>query len=176
VPDITARLRPGAFTPAPKQAASARAQAPYGGKPYISIAAYRRGRTLVVAAALVRAAAAAPCTTTLPRTLPPQAPYHPRPSRLPRTSRPALQAGVEDAVDAESLLQQPLSSHKSLVQGQLANGLRYVIMPNKTPPQRLEAHLEVHAGSVDEREDEQVRQGGPAVRAGGLAGRRQARR
>ncbi len=58
-------------------------------------------------------------------------------------------------MDVTTLLQQPLSSHKSLVQGQLDNGLRYVIMPNKTPPQRLEAHLEVHAGSVDERNDEQ---------------------
>jgi len=38
----------------------------------------------------------------------------------------------------------------------LENGLRYVIFPNKTPPNRFEAHLEVHAGSVDERADQQV--------------------
>ena len=40
--------------------------------------------------------------------------------------------------------------------GQLENGLRYVILPNKLPPKRFEAHLEVHAGSVDEREHERV--------------------
>ncbi len=34
---------------------------------------------------------------------------------------------------------------------------RYVLLPNKLPPKRFEAHLEVHAGSVDERGDEQVR-------------------
>lgn len=34
--------------------------------------------------------------------------------------------------------------------------MRYVIFPNKSPPNRFEAHLEVHAGSVDEREDQQV--------------------
>ena len=38
-----------------------------------------------------------------------------------------------------------------------ASHRRYVILPNKLPPQRFEAHLEVHAGSVDERTDEQVR-------------------
>jgi len=33
---------------------------------------------------------------------------------------------------------------------------RYVILPNKLPPTRFEAHLEVHAGSVDEGVHEQV--------------------
>ena len=39
--------------------------------------------------------------------------------------------------------------------GTLKNGLKYVILPNKTPERRFEAHLEMHVGSVDEREDEQ---------------------
>ena len=34
---------------------------------------------------------------------------------------------------------------------------RYVILTNKLPPTRFEAHLEIHAGSVDEGVDEQVR-------------------
>ena len=50
----------------------------------------------------------------------------------------------------------PVKLNPKLVVGALDNGLRYVIMPNPTPPQRFEAHLEVHAGSVDERENEQV--------------------
>ena len=45
--------------------------------------------------------------------------------------------------------------HPDLVVGHLSNGLRYVILPNATPPDRFEAHLEVHAGSVDEGEAEQ---------------------
>ncbi len=47
---------------------------------------------------------------------------------------------------------------------------RYVLLPNKLPPKRFEAHLEVHAGSVDERPSEQA---GPrtCIRSGGV-GRR----
>lgn len=39
--------------------------------------------------------------------------------------------------------------------GKLKNGFEYVILPNPMPPQRFEAHLEVHGGSVDETEEEQ---------------------
>ena len=49
-----------------------------------------------------------------------------------------------------------MPQHPDLVTGQLKNGLRYVILPNKTPPNRFEAHLEVHAGSVDELQNQQV--------------------
>ena len=48
-----------------------------------------------------------------------------------------------------------LENHPNLRIGKLSNGLRYVILPNPSPPNRFEAHLEVHAGSVDEEEDEQ---------------------
>lgn len=69
-----------------------------------------------------------------------------------------LQAGVADnPADTQSLLQQPVKGNTQLITGQLANGLRYVLLPNRTPPQRFEAHLEVHAGSVDELAHEQVR-------------------
>eukprot|EP00879_Flechtneria_rotunda_P011618 GHRR01012135.1.p1 GENE.GHRR01012135.1~~GHRR01012135.1.p1 ORF type:complete len:964 (+),score=341.69 GHRR01012135.1:177-3068(+) len=68
----------------------------------------------------------------------------------------AALAGVADAAtDARTLLQTPVRGNPDLVTGQLDNGLRYVILPNPTPPQRFEAHLEVHAGSVDERANEQ---------------------
>ena len=49
----------------------------------------------------------------------------------------------------------PLPQHPLLLRGQLPNGLRYVVLPNRVPPNRFEAHLEMHAGSVDEGESEQ---------------------
>uniref|UniRef100_A0A061SA19 Insulinase (Peptidase family m16) family protein isoform 2 n=1 Tax=Tetraselmis sp. GSL018 TaxID=582737 RepID=A0A061SA19_9CHLO len=66
-----------------------------------------------------------------------------------------LAAIVNDSTEAASLLSKELPKHPDLVQGQLDNGMKYVILPNAVPPQRFEAHLEVHVGSVDEKEDEQ---------------------
>uniref|UniRef100_J3MG01 Stromal processing peptidase, chloroplastic n=1 Tax=Oryza brachyantha TaxID=4533 RepID=J3MG01_ORYBR len=57
--------------------------------------------------------------------------------------------------ELESFLNTPLPSHPKLVRGQLKNGLRYLILPNKVPANRFEAHMEVHVGSIDEEEDEQ---------------------
>ncbi|EFJ12171.1 hypothetical protein SELMODRAFT_446750 [Selaginella moellendorffii] len=57
--------------------------------------------------------------------------------------------GIEDH------LKNMLPSHPKLHRGQLDNGLRYVILPNKVPPNRFEAHMEMHVGSVDEEEHEQ---------------------
>lgn len=48
-----------------------------------------------------------------------------------------------------------LPSHPKLHRGQLKNGLRYIILPNKIPANRFEAHMEVHVGSIDEEDDEQ---------------------
>lgn len=53
------------------------------------------------------------------------------------------------------LLDRNLPRHEEITRGTLRNGLKYVILPNKTPERRFEAHLEMHVGSVDEREDEQ---------------------
>ena len=63
----------------------------------------------------------------------------------------------EDRVVEEviPLLERPLPPHEEIHRGTLKNGLKYVILPNKTPERRFEAHLEMHVGSVDEREDEQ---------------------
>mmetsp|Transcript_20114 Transcript_20114/g.67024 ORF Transcript_20114/g.67024 Transcript_20114/m.67024 type:complete len:87 (-) Transcript_20114:5279-5539(-) len=41
------------------------------------------------------------------------------------------------------------------VAGVLPNGLRYCIFPNKKPAGRFYVNLEVHAGSVDEEEEQQ---------------------
>jgi hypothetical protein len=77
-----------------------------------------------------------------------------------------FQAGVEaPSLSPDELMSLPVKPNPKLVVGALDNGLRYVIMPNPTPPQRFEAHLEVHVGSVDERENEQV--GGQGGEAGG---------
>ncbi|KAL0020811.1 hypothetical protein WJX79_007906 [Trebouxia sp. C0005] len=55
----------------------------------------------------------------------------------------------------QELLGENLKQADNLRLGQLGNGLRYVMLPNKVPPQRFEAHLEMHAGSVDEQPNEQ---------------------
>ncbi|XP_074316103.1 stromal processing peptidase, chloroplastic isoform X2 [Silene latifolia] len=60
-----------------------------------------------------------------------------------------VEGEVEEFLDVE------LPSHPKLYRGQLKNGLRYIILPNKVPPNRFEAHMEVHVGSIDEEDDEQ---------------------
>lgn len=59
-----------------------------------------------------------------------------------------LQIDEQEDVKAklESLLQRQFEQNSQLVTGELGNGLRYVILPNKVPPKRFEAHLEIHAG------------------------------
>lgn len=41
----------------------------------------------------------------------------------------------------------PLPVHPDVRSGTLPNGLPYVILPNKSPPGRFEAHLQVFSGS-----------------------------
>lgn len=57
--------------------------------------------------------------------------------------------------ELEELLNSPLPTHPKLHRGFLPNGMKYVILPNSVPPNRFEAHLEMHVGSVDELENEQ---------------------
>lgn len=75
---------------------------------------------------------------------------------MPRRGRILVMAAiVDDETDLSALLDSELPEHPDLVQGQLENGLKYVILPNSVPPKRFEAHLEIHVGSVDEQKDEQ---------------------
>ncbi|KAF6159744.1 hypothetical protein GIB67_030002 [Kingdonia uniflora] len=60
-----------------------------------------------------------------------------------------------ERAEFENFLGSQLPSHPKLHRGQLKNGLRYLILPNKIPANRFEAHMEVHVGSIDEEEDEQ---------------------
>jgi hypothetical protein len=50
---------------------------------------------------------------------------------------------------------EPLPVHPDVRSGTLPNGLPYVILPNKSPPGRFEAHLQVFSGSADELEPQQ---------------------
>jgi predicted Zn-dependent peptidase len=50
---------------------------------------------------------------------------------------------------------EPLPVHPDVRSGVLPNGLPYIILPNKSPPQRFEAHLQVFSGSADELEPQQ---------------------
>ena len=58
-----------------------------------------------------------------------------------------VQAG-EASTPMKDLLSENLKQADNLRMGQLANGFSYVMLPNKVPPQRFEAHLEMHAGMV----------------------------
>jgi hypothetical protein len=55
----------------------------------------------------------------------------------------------------ESLTPALLPVHQKLIQRQLENGFTYIILPNKTPEGRFEAHLEVLSGSAHELERQQ---------------------
>lgn len=56
-----------------------------------------------------------------------------------------MQVG-ETSTPIKELLSENLKQADNLRMGQLANGFSYVMLPNKVPPQRFEAHLEMHAG------------------------------
>lgn len=56
----------------------------------------------------------------------------------------------------QQLLQELLPVHPDVRSGVLAtNGMPYIILPNKSPPNRFEAHLQVFSGSSDELELQQ---------------------
>jgi len=82
-----------------------------------------------------------------------------KPTTLPQlhtTTRPSVRAPVM----VETLLNPAdvdakLPTHPAFRRGTLKNGLAYVILPNASPAGRFEAHLEVFAGSADERDDQQ---------------------
>ncbi|KAL7536921.1 hypothetical protein ACHAXR_007470 [Thalassiosira sp. AJA248-18] len=49
----------------------------------------------------------------------------------------------------------PLPFHPAVQSGVLSNGFSYVFLPNRSPPGRFEAHLQVFSGSSDELEPQQ---------------------
>jgi len=59
---------------------------------------------------------------------------------------------IQEVKDGES---PPLPFHSSVTSGVLSNGFSYVFLPNRSPPGRFEAHLQVFSGSSDELEPQQ---------------------
>ncbi len=67
----------------------------------------------------------------------------PHPSVLPHIS-PLNRLGPDPQKETTS---EPLPIHPLVRSGTLPNGLPYIILPNKSPPGRFEAHLQVFSGS-----------------------------
>lgn len=67
----------------------------------------------------------------------------PHPSVRPHIS-PLNRLGPDPLVQPKS---EPLPIHPDVRSGTLPNGLPYVILPNRSPPGRFEAHLQVFSGS-----------------------------
>eukprot|EP00957_Ditylum_brightwellii_P057860 4387493-Ditylum_brightwellii.AAC.1 len=57
----------------------------------------------------------------------------------PSATRRAVTVATEEG--------EALPVHSDVVSGVLPNGLSYVILPNRSPPGRFEAHLQVFSGS-----------------------------
>ena len=64
---------------------------------------------------------------------------------------------AEDTVVAQQWPheQSDLPPDPALIFGKLPNGVRYIVMQNKTPLDRVSMHLMVHAGSLNETDDQQ---------------------
>lgn len=85
-----------------------------------------------------------------------QASTEPHPSVRPHIS--PLNCLEEKAPEMKTLstdFSEPLPMHPEVRSGVLDNGLPYIILPNKSPPGRFEAHLQVFSGSSDELEPQQ---------------------
>ena len=78
----------------------------------------------------------------------------PHPSVRPHIS-PLNRLLDKDAPPRAKVTSDLLPIHPDVVTGVLPNGLPYVILPNRSPPGRFEAHLQVFSGSADELEPQQ---------------------
>jgi hypothetical protein len=70
----------------------------------------------------------------------------PHPSVRPHIS-PLNRLGADKS--KEPAAEHPLPMHPDVRSGVLPNGLPYIILPNKSPPGRFEAHLQVFSGSCE---------------------------
>lgn len=78
----------------------------------------------------------------------------PHPSVRPHRS-PLNRLGPNQLEEHPQPVSEELPVHPDVKTGVLPNGLSYVILPNKSPPGRFEAHLQVFSGSSDELEPQQ---------------------
>lgn len=80
----------------------------------------------------------------------------PHPSVRPHISPlNRLEPGKDLQQRPEGATSELLPLHPDVRSGVLPNGLPYAILPNKSPPGRFEAHLQVFSGSADELEPQQ---------------------
>ena len=80
----------------------------------------------------------------------------PHPSVRPHISPlNRLKGPEQEAVMTKPGASEPLPTHPAVKAGVLQNGLPYIILPNKSPAGRFEAHLQVFSGSADELEPQQ---------------------
>ncbi|KAL7554494.1 hypothetical protein ACHAWF_017950 [Thalassiosira exigua] len=68
---------------------------------------------------------------------------------------PPHRAALAEGGASASGSSEPLPFHPAVRSGVLSNGLSYVFLPNRSPPGRFEAHLQVFSGSADELEPQQ---------------------
>ena len=68
---------------------------------------------------------------------------------------PPHRAAVESGGEATDTPSPPLPFHSAVQSGVLPNGFSYIFLPNRSPPGRFEAHLQVFSGSADELEPQQ---------------------
>jgi hypothetical protein len=78
----------------------------------------------------------------------------PHPSVRPHVS-PLNRLMKENGRKQKPMTSEALPVHPDVHSGVLPNGLPYIILPNKSPPGRFEAHLQVFSGSADELEPQQ---------------------
>lgn len=75
----------------------------------------------------------------------------PHPSVRPHIS-PLNRLGPDFDLSKVAADSDPLPMHPDVKSGTLSNGFSYVILPNKSPPGRFEAHLQVFSGSCTSRQ------------------------
>eukprot|EP01041_Mallomonas_annulata_P011058 gene11058-23114_t len=81
--------------------------------------------------------------------------FHNAPATFSASRLRTISMSVVKEYSLKNIKNEPLPAHPERVEGRLENGMRYVIIPNKIPAERFEAHLEVLSGSVHEFERQQ---------------------
>jgi hypothetical protein len=73
------------------------------------------------------------------------------------SSHPSVRAHINplNQMHPEKIGKSELPYHPNIKSGVLSNGFSYIILPNKSPAGRFEAHLQVFSGSADELEPQQ---------------------
>ncbi len=70
------------------------------------------------------------------------------------TNRTAVTVSLNQPKQIAEALAQPLLTRQDLLQGQLSNGMNYILLPNNRPEGRVSLQLIVHAGSLVEEDDQ----------------------